>query len=360
MELFKLDSSYNPGPTVALSQQDGDTLVWSERYREAGDFMIVREDDITIMDLLPLGTLISHTDTYEVMMVETHEVEKDNKSKKIKTTIKGRTLETFAEQRPTLGTEYALYNSLNESIVETLTGTPASVAVTLLSGRLVPGVASSADAVPNLAVTSSMRVADTSMTRIIERGDIYTRVLELLNISDAGIKVERPHGAQTTMNIVIHDGLDKTSTVTFYAAAEDLDNGKYLWSLKNYRNYAQVDAHDYFRRYRHRDLGADATGLNRRILYVEASDIEGDFTPGTSSDAISARGQSALDEHKMVSLTQAKISESAKPKFKIDYAIGDLVTVFGEFAAAERMRVTEHILTMDKLGIRGYPSLSSA
>lgn len=358
MELFKLDSSYNPGGSVSLNK-DGDTFVWSERYREAGDFMIVREDDITIMDLLPLGTLISHTDTLEVMIVESHEIEKDSK-KKIKTTIKGRTFETFAEQRPTLGTEYALYNALNESIVETLTGTPASVAVTLLSGRLVPGVATSDDAVPNLAVTSSMRVADTSMTRIIERGDIYARVLELLNISDAGIKVVRPNGAQTTMNIVIHDGLDKTSTVTFTAGLEDLENGKYLWSLKNYRNYAQVDAHDYVRRYRHRDLGADATGLSRRILYVEASDIEGDFTPGTSSDAISARGQSALDEHKTVSLTQAKISESAKPKFKIDYGIGDLVTVFGEFAAAERMRVTEHILTMDKLGIRGYPSLSSA
>jgi hypothetical protein len=56
----------------------------------------------------------------------------------------------------------------------------------------------------------------------------------------------------------------------------------------------------------------------------------------------------------------AKISITAKPKFKIDYDVGDLVSVFGEFGTKQIFRVSEHILTVDKDGQKGYPTLSIA
>ena len=55
---------------------------------------------------------------------------------------------------------------------------------------------------------------------------------------------------------------------------------------------------------------------------------------------------------------QAKISQTAKPKFKINYDVGDLVTCFGDFGTVQKMRVTEHVLTVDKDGIQGYPTLN--
>lgn len=355
MQIFKLNATHNPGDTIG----NFESLAWTERYQAAGDFQLVVENEISILDTLPKGVLISHTDTTEVMIVENHEIDRDA-SKSLKVTISGRSFETFSENRTTLASEYPLVDPITEvAFVEQLTLTVASeVAMYLLKSRLEPGEASAADAVPNLLVYTDMRVLDDAMDHVIKRGDIYARVLEALRICGAGVKTMRPYGAQTTMDLVIHDGVDLTDIVVFYAQNEDLENAKYFWSIKGYKNMALVAAHKYVRYYLHRDLGVAPTGLNRRILYVEAADLEDIYDPPSASDVISARGQSALDEKQSIALISAQISNTAKPKFKYDYNIGDLVTVFGEFASSQTMRVTEHILTVDKGGMRGYPSLS--
>lgn len=355
MEFFKLDSSYRPSTTVIA--KDEDTLVWTERYQANGEFVYETEDDISILDVLPEGTLVSHNNTRQVMIVETHSIKRD-KDKKLKVKLSGRSFDTFAEQRATAGSASALYDGAGDQIVESITGTPEAVATQILSYGLEPGTASANDAVPNLNVYMVIRDPDSSRTHVIKRGDIYKAVREILNVSGAGIKTIRPEGATTTLDLVVHDGLDKTASVIFHALTDDLEDPEYLRSIRNYKTHAQIAAHDHARLYRHRDLVADVTGLNRRTLYVDADDIEGAFAVPTSTDAVATRAQGELDEHKRLSLMSAKIATTATPKFKIHYDVGDLVRVFGEFNSVQTMRVTEHILTYDKTGMRGYPTLN--
>lgn len=354
MQVFKLNSSYLPSDTI----KQFNTLIWTERYGASGDFKLTAEEDIAIMTLLPLGTLISHNDTYEVMIVEDHEIKRGS-DKKLEVTVTGRSFDTFAENRPTLGTRDPLYDSITgDAINEVRTGAAEDVAAALLESRLGPTATVVADRIPNISIYTDIRDPDSSLEHVIRRSTLYEAVRSLLNICGAGIKTIRPHAAQTTLDLVIYDGFDLHNLVTFYAQYADLDEATYLWSNQGYKNYVDVDAHDYYRLYRHRDLSVDLTGLSRRVTYVEANEIEGDYSPGTATDVISALGQAILDAAKQIQLVQAKISETAKPKFKLDYDIGDLVTVFGEFSAAQVMRVTEHILTFDETGMRGYPSLS--
>ena len=355
MEFFKLNSSYKPSTTVNL--KDTDTLIWTERFSTEGDFKLVMEDDISILTTLPKGSLISHTDTRQVMIVENHLVERDDE-KKLKTTITGRSFEIVADQRATLGSAQPLYDGAGDSIVESYTGTPEAVATLILTSGLEPGTASADDAIPNLDVTSVIRDPDVSGERIIQRGQLLPAVRGLLNISKAGLKTIRPLGSETTLKLVVHDGLDRTASVIFYASNEDLEDPQYFSSITNYKNYAQIAAHDHARLYRHKDVATTQSGLNRRVLYVDANDIEGAFGSPTNTDVVATRGQAELDEHKEISLMSAKISINAKPKFKLNYDIGDLVKVFGEWNVVQTMRVTEHILTLDKTGIRGYPSLT--
>ena len=356
MELFKLSpSTYLPGDTI----REYESLIWTERYQSYGDFKLTVVNDTRVLSALPLGTLISHSDTYQVMIVEDHSIERDS-DKKLQIEVTGRTFETFAENRPTVGCDSGLYNSgTGAAIVETITNTPENVAKQLFINKMVSPTATANDAIPNLFVGTSIRVPDTSATHTIRRGDTYSRAMELLKICDAGVKVVRPHGAQTTLDIIIHDGADNSTTVIFYAQLEDLEDAKYFWSNKAFKNYAQISAHTAVRTYRHRDLGSDVTGLSRRVQYVDANDLEGAFSPPLTTDAMATRAQNVLDSHKMISLVQAKIATTAKPKFKVNYDIGDLVGVFGEFSVAQTMRVTEHILTIDSKGIRGYPALSA-
>jgi hypothetical protein len=291
------------------------------------------------------------------MIVETHEIVR-NANKKVKTTITGRSLETFAENRPTLGSAQPLFTG-GVANVETITGTPEGAALILFRQQLMTGHASADDRLPNVNIYLDIADPDTSSTHVIRRGDVYTRAMELLRICDAGIKIVRPNGAQTTLDIVIYDGTDRTTSVVFKAQNEDLEDANYFWSSVKYRNYAQISAKTHARLYRHRDELTNQTGFARRIMYVEAGDLEGAFSPPLSTDAVASRGQNAMDSSPKLALMQAKISPTAKPKYKFQYNVGDIVQVIGEFATSQPMRVTEHILTVDKTGIRGHPALTA-
>lgn len=356
MIIFTLNATHQPSNSI----QEFASFVWVERYQSPGDFQLVVENNVSILTLLPLGSLISHTDTKEVMIIENHEIGRDSK-KTLKVTISGRSFETFAEERPIAGCDTALFNLAVPPVKNadlTITAASEDVILQLLKSGLEPGTASASNAISNLLIRKVIRVLDTSMTHIVKRSDIYSRVLEYLRLSDSGIKIIRPNGAQTTMDIVVHDGLDKSASVIFYASNEDLDDATYFRSIKGSKNYAQAATHQAVRLYRDRSLGVDVTGLERRILYIEDADILGTFPAPTTTDAVASWAQFKLDEHIKIIIMEAKISKTAKPKFKIDYDIGDLVKVFGEFEIAQIMRVTEHILTVDEDGIRGYPSLS--
>lgn len=353
MQIFKLDASYLPGPTI----QNFNTLAWVERYQATGDFKLEVDNETSVLTALPRGSLISHTDTTEVMIVENHEIDRDS-NKNLKITVSGRSFETFAENRITTGSGLAL-ETAGVANVETTASLPSStIARDLLKNSLQPGVASADNAVPNVLIYAVMRVLDTAMVYVVKRGDIYARVMEFLKVCDAGLKSMRPNGAQTTLDLVVHDGVDRSATLIFYAENEDLEDAKYFWSNKGEKNYAGVAGKIYARLYRDRNVLVNLTGLARKVMYVEASDLEGNYAPGTATDVISSRGQTELDNRQKTSLLQAKISQTAGPKFKFDYDVGDLVTVFGDFGVAQTMRVTEHILTVDKDGIRGFPSLS--
>lgn len=265
----------------------------------------------------------------------------------------------------TKGTLQGLYDLTTDenALTETFASAPAeNVVRDLLRYALESPYATADDAVSNVSIKLVIRDPDAPMEHVIKRGDVYRQALELMGIANAGIRVVRPNGTQNTLDLVVHDGIDRTfgaAAVIFYAQNEDLVEPEYLWSIKDYKNYAQVATHTDARLYRHRDLTANRQGLDRRVLYVEADDLEGDYTPGTPTDVLAGRAQGELDGHKKIVLLSAQVSDTAKPKFKIHYDVGDLVQAFGEFAAAQNMRVTEHILTVDKDGIRGYPSLSA-
>lgn len=356
MELFKLNNDDNYKPSTSVSKMK--MLIWTERYRAAGDFKIVVEDDISILTVLPKGCLISHTDTKEVMIVEDHKIKR--KKKKLEVEVTGRSLETFAENRVTEGSTYPLYDGSDQAIVEIFGPASASSgAQYLLSEAMDSTDADVPDRLPNLVIYKDMRVEDDDMTQNIVRGDVYSRALELMALCDAGVKNVRPVGAEDHINMVVHDGADRTVTVVFYAQKEDLEDAEYFSSIRNNRNYAMVSGRYTAREVRDRNVGSDQTGFARRVIYVPAEDLEGDYDPGSVGDELDARGQNVLGEHRDISLIGGTVSVNAKPKFKKDYDVGDLVTVYGEFGVSQVVRITEYILTVEKNGISGYPSFAA-
>lgn len=355
MELFKLQTDFHPGPTVTFNETT--ELAWVERYQSAGEFQLVVKDDITIRTQLPTGTLISHTDTSEVMIIEDHHVQRD-KDKILTVTITGRSFETFAEQRITQASKQPINDSVDNALGEVYgPATSAGIVEHLLLYAFQTDIADSGEDVPNLYIAQDMRTTDALLTYAIKRGELYSVLQELLKLNDVGIKNVRPAYTANGLRMYVHDGADLSGSVVFYAQYEDLDDAQYFESIKAYKTHAWVAGKYWARPIKSRRVITTPTGLTKRLMYVEDQNLDGDYSTPSTGDVLDTRGQQELDQHPYINLMSATISQTAIPKFKIDYDVGDLVTVFGEFDVAQRMRVAEHALTLDKDGLRGFPSL---
>ena len=94
-------------------------------------------------------------------------------------------------------------------------------------------------------------------------------------------------------------------------------------------------------------------------MYLESSELDVAYVFGSTDGVVARFAQLEMAQHRELALLQATISETARPKFKINYDVGDLVFVYGEFGTGDVMRVTEHIYTKDDEGIHGYPALTA-
>src|SRR6478735_7894203 len=99
MNLFKFNVVTDPTALDSGQYINGvESLMWVERYLEPGEFEIKAPLSSGLRDFLPLGTLISHIDTMEVMIVENHQViEEETADPTI--VITGRTFDTYLENR---------------------------------------------------------------------------------------------------------------------------------------------------------------------------------------------------------------------------------------------------------------------
>jgi hypothetical protein len=359
MELFKLSSTFYPSSSL----RNFDTLIWTERYAEAGEFKLEfrNANSKELEALLPLGSLISHTGTKEVMIVENYEMSHE-KDKSMLITVSGRSFETFLENRVTYNSLFPIYLSTTSGSTDKRDGVYVGITV----GDYVMSILEYAfQTGTNKEVSNTLRVNELRLDTSPEdypsgRGDVYSEALKALALLDAGLKNVRPNGSQTTLDLVLSDGLDKRNTVIFSAQNEDLENAKYFKTIKSYKNYIwlalprQVNAE-----IRSSKLSVDKTGLERRSMYSEDSEaLDGARSVGVGT-AVYKLAQRLLAESLQLSMVQATISKTAKPKFKVDYDVGDIVTVQGEFETSQVMRVTEHILTVDNNGINGYPTLGA-
>lgn len=366
MDIFKLS---NPTSATLMEQgifiNDIKSIMWIERYRDAGEFKLVVPADSKVRTQLTIGSFITHVNTPEVMVVENHEIS-DDRSKEAELVITGRSFETILDNRivgsnksfPVVGTpvDYALTGDyiFNQAVSLVYNHIDASP---LLNDN---------DAIPYTGVTTTVTSPGISIPRTVKRGSLYTRLLELIDIENYGIKIARPgpwspFAGTNFIYIIIHKGADNTNSVVFSYDAGEIERADYLWSNKKLKNasfvvtkWTQVFAF-------HSEVG-----YQRRVMYVEATDIDDAYTTAPTGGALSSvltaasqRGIEAYQAQNDISFTKAEASkEATKYIYRKDYNVGDLVTVRGDYNDVSKMRVSEFVEIEDETGETGYPTLT--
>lgn len=341
---------------------------WIERYREGDEFTIEGKASDNLLEQIPIGSLISHLETRHLMVVENHEVVDELGSESL-VKITGRGFDTFLEHRVAVANNFPMFNPVTEEkFVYDLVVAPSwDQAVELIrehtqsTYQLLDGM----DNIPgiNVYATNVLDSDATQIVRAIKPGNVYQRVLEILAYSDLGIKTLRPTAGIFTLDMIIHGGAIKYTTVKF--TGEDIAKADYLWSNKSYKNGAIVQGKFVTKVIRPVGLA----GLDVKMLYVDATDFENKpANSGTGTDfgvnsfnegVLTARGEDALRARNKVQISNVKISSNTSFQYRKHYDIGDIVMVVGNYGATEPMRVTEYVELYDKQnGKSGYPTLS--
>ena len=338
--------------------------MWTERYRDAGEFEIVDQVSSGLMTFLPLGTLISHMNSSEIMFVENHEII-DDESEDPTIKVTGRSLEAYLENR-IVGSNKIRANSIFAGYSLAVATTWAQ-AVTLINDHIANSSYPN-DVITELSAISAVSgITGTSEARIVNPDTVYKAVMDLLNIDDCGIKVIRknnfglPNGSTTQNTLCIHNGVNRTNTVIFSWKEGDLDAADYLWTDKPMKNSAMVVG-------RYVNTFVDTAGMNnynRKTMLVDGSDIDGNLTAPPTGTALTTivgqmqtRGRQALQSQNRITITRADISDISKYHYRTDFSVGDLVSLDGNFGQIATMRVTEYVEIQDETGQSGHPTLS--
>ena len=368
MDLFRFR---HPGAPTKM--QDGEFILprtsttWIERYRDAGEFTVVGSAYSGLRSQMPIGSFISHTDTDEIMMVETHQIKDDGVSEPA-ITITGRSIEAPLLENRIVGNDMPYNPTDGDEIPDYVINNwnTWDQAKILIENHIVASKIEHdwRSAIPYIRVTTAITGSQpgTKEKRTIARGPIYAEVVKILDVDKLGIKIKRPRDGMTDTTIYIHRGNDRSRTVVFSMASGDIVNADYLWSNRKAKNVALVVG-KWLR------VVVDPSlkkGLDRRVMFVDASDIDQSqetFPSGaaraTVVAAMTIRGKEALAKQNNVVLVAAQANQARqRPIFRKDYDVGDIVSATGEFNTQSQMRVTEHVEIEDENGLISYPTLS--
>jgi len=343
------------------------SAMWIERYRAPGEFQIRARLSSGLIQSLPLGSMIGHTGTYEVMMVENQEIEQDKDTDAI-ATISGRTYYSWLENR-IVGT-----NQVRQSININEYPLPADYtynqAVKIINDHIYSPVNVN-DTLGNAVATSYYTGAGVSTARTIKRMDVLKAVLDILEVDDLGLRTIRRsvspnrQGSDTHTMFVVYKGSNRTANVVFSWDRGDIIGANYLWSNKSTKSSAMVVGSKY------NTIVDDPTNsfangktfYDRRTTVVDGSDIDNTYVYDVSTinaliDKMKVRAQQTIQNNNQVSITRLDIAPLTRYLYRRDYNLGDLVIVEGNFNVRAVMRVIEHVEIIDETGRSGHPTLS--
>lgn len=370
MDIFRYLNPTNPTKMEqGVFVNDLLSKMWVERYREAGEFRFTAKASSGVREQLPLGSFISRPDAEEIMIVENHEIS-DVRGEDPEIVITGRGFETVLEGRVVGSNLYfPFFPAADYAIAANYSWLQAQH---LLEHHIYTAhLIDPNDAIPFVTVLTDVPGTSVSAERSVQRGDLYTRLMEILEVDDLGIKVIRPGPwspvwPDPSVCLILHVGTDRTDEVIFSYDTGEIESSDYLWSRKNNYNSAMVSGR--FVQIRVDSLDPAEVGYGRRTLYVDASDID-EMYPETPTDPVvlnsiyvkmEQRGQEAIAAARGISLTKTEVSQDhITTTFRKDFNVGDLITVSGAYSEiTSTRRVSEFVEIEDETGIKAYPTLT--
>lgn len=283
MELYVLDSLLR---RVTVIDQF-ESMIWTERFFEIGDFEVELFYTPQLRALLPPGTLLAMSDSFRVMKVELLE---QNVGSDGNETLKvsGRSIESMMELRSA--------RNITTPLIDRPKQTYIGPSIVTIVDNMFYNVCQSNDAfpednipfmspgtlIPKGNIPAPVSQASDGLFRIdVGPNNLYQTISELCQAYRIGFRLVRDYD-NSRLLFDVYTGFDRTTSQTSYnpvVFSKDLDNltnTSRVNSISSYKNVAYVYHPHLFHMVRAAGIPANISGFARNVLTLDASDIEVD------------------------------------------------------------------------------------
>jgi hypothetical protein len=363
MQLFKYDA---PVGASALATTNGQpingaaSVRWIERYADVGEFEIKAKLSTGLKAYLPAGTLISHENTYEMMIVENHEIN-ETADEDPDLTITGRSFVSYLEQR-IVGFDPARSSDFVGEYV--IAAGALGAVIRDLIRKHVTDLAGANDVVPGLLADSTAVSGVSVPEQTIAKGPLLPEVIRMLALDDFGIRTIRPNpfgvvGSPSWTILRIYKGTDLSKQLIYSSRTGHMDSIDYLFSNKNFKTAALVIG-----RYV-QATWTGGVGYGMRQVIIDGQDLDGHLNAAPSgtdlvgvTNRMRQRALTYLANQNEINIARADIAKTDPYRYRKDYNLGDLVTVAANYGEQAVMRIVEYVEIEDEGGESGHPTFA--
>lgn len=357
MEALVLDNKYD-----AVAVMDTfESFVWSDRYREYGEFEVELPATVKIREFLKMGYYLMLHKSSKLMIIETLTTTTDIEDGD-KLNITGRSLESILERR-IIWQQTILSGSLQNGIEKLLN---ENVINPSISARKIPGVKfikSTDPAITSLTVESQFFGEN-----------LYDAVKSLCDNADIGFSMT-PNFNTGEIIFELYKGVDRSYAqdllpwVVFSPKYDNLLSSNFIESKVDFKNTCLIAGSG--EEYVDKTLTSigTATGLDRLEIFVDASSIsktvrdsEGNETELTAEEyeaQLKAKGDEELANYKETAAFSGDVDPTRQFVYGEDFFIGDVVQVVNEYGNEMRTTVSEIVFSQDSSGESMTPTFTA-
>lgn len=342
-----------------------ESFIWTDRFRECGDFELYMAYDSYLMQFLMPDNYIVIEESDRMMIIEQCSIDTDAETG-IHLTVKGRSIESILDRRIVWG-QINLVGNFQDKIEELMN---TCVIKPSDSNRKIDNIVFKRSTDPRItglkidAQYTGDNLYDIIQTTCEGRGIGFKMVVNKDNQFEFSLYV----GEDRTYD------QSKNAYVEFSPSFDNILNSNYLESKKSYKSVAFVAGEGEGSERKTVSVGdTTLTGMDRRELFVDARDISsnvsetnsaGENVSKTLTDSeykalLTTRGTEKLAENTTVCSFEGEADATGMFKYGVDFNIGDTVQIVNEFGMEGSAVISELIISQDANGISIYPTFDN-
>lgn len=352
LDMFKvLETDFS----ILAIVDDYESLIWTDRYRECGDFEIYVGVNSEYINLFKQERYIQISESEHLMIIESVEIKSDTTTGN-HMIITGRSLESILDRR--IVWQQTILNGNFQNGVESI----------LNSNIISPSIADRK--IENFIFNKS---EDETITRLTLDAqytgeNVYEIINNLCAQVDIGYKVLLNSELKFVMNF--YRGTDRSYDqfnhpyVVFSPKFENIINTDYSESYKDYKTVTLVAGEGEGNERRTLSVGT-GNGLTRREIFTDARDISSktdddiELSAEEYNNQLKQRGEEKLAEKVIEKKFEGKVEASKMFVYGTDFFLGDVIQIVNEYGIEGKARIIEIIHSSSDKGVEIYPTFEA-